>query len=127
MKHSFGEPLVREALGRILRDAPSPGDGKMVLEALENVRETVSVRLLDACALQAEWGRRKLAHDLIEIGREEFERVTTETSLPNSGPGSGSAFGSSPGSSISDPASRRAIAIGKLASRRRGPRYTPDA
>jgi len=123
MKRSFIEPAVREALGRILRDAPSPGDGKMLLEALENVREMVAPRLVDACALQAEWGRRKLAHDLIEIGREEFERVTTETSLPSSG----ISFGSASGASLGEPGARGGIAISKLASRRRGPRYTPDA
>lgn len=130
MKHHFQEQIVREAVGRILRDAPQPGDGKLLLEALENVREVVAQRLFDASALQAEWGRRKLAHDLIEIGREEFERVTTETSLPNIGTSSsGSAFGSSPGSSIADPGGARAIAFGKLASRRRGPAasYKPDA
>lgn len=128
MKHGFGEQLVREALGRILRDAPQPGDGKLVLEALENVREMVSPRLLEACALQAEWGRRKLAHDLIEIGREEFERVTTEASLPSSGTSSGSAkFGSASGSSLSERGPITAVTASRIASRRRGPRYTPDA
>ena len=125
MKHSFGEPLVREALGRILRDAPQPGDGKLVLESLENVRETVSMRLIDACALQAEWGRRKLAHDLIEIGREEFERVTTETSLPSSG--TRPEFGSA--SSITERGPIAVASASRIASRRRGPAasYKPDA
>ena len=125
MKHGFGETLVREALGRILRDAPQPGDGKLLLEALENVRETLSPRLPDASALQAEWGRRKLAQDLIEIGREEFERVTTEASLRD-GRTSGE-FGSASGASLSERGPVTAIAASRFASRRRGPRYTPDA
>lgn len=122
MKRAFNDQKVKEAVGRILRDQPQPGDGKLLLEALENVRELVPHRLFDACALQAEWGRRKLAHDLIEIGREEFERVTTETSLPGTRAPS---FGSS-ASSLTEPGARTGTALAKLASRRRGPQFTPE-
>lgn len=121
MKRNFLEQGVREAVGRILRDAPAKGDGKLLLEALENVRELVPNKLFDACALQAEWGRRKLAHDLIEIGREEFERVTTETSLPGTG---STGIGSSPGSSISERTGIPASTANRFASRRRGPAAT---
>lgn len=126
MKHGLGELLVREAIGRILRDAPQPGDGKTLLEALENVREAVPARLPDASALQAEWGRRNLAQHLIEIGREEFERVTTETSLSGTRAPGSSSFGSSAGSSISEPGPISGVIASRIASRRRGPRITAE-
>jgi hypothetical protein len=129
MKLTFMDQQVREAWGRILRDAQSPGDGKMVLEALENIREMVAPRLVDACALQAEWGRRKLAHDLIEIGREEFERVSTPLDTHASVPGAGSpGFGSKPGGTIAERGRVSVASLGKLATRRRGPAasYKPE-
>ena len=121
MKRGFLDNGVREALGRILRDAPAAGDGKLLLEALESLREMVPQRLIDACALQAEYGRRKLAHDLIEIGREEFERVTAETSLPSSGKRSEFSGGSS---SLAERGPARLGTLAGIASRRRGPAAT---
>jgi hypothetical protein len=114
MKRDLRDKDVREAVGRILRDQPLPGDGSMLLEALEAVREHVDPRPPDACALQQESGRRRLAHDLIEIGREEFERVHSAESGTVVGR---RRFGGDPGFTVSG----TLTAAGSRRSRRRGP------
>jgi hypothetical protein len=122
MKRGLSDALVKEAIGRILRDQPLPGDGNLFLEALECEREVVSFKQPEPCALQGEWGRRRLAQDLIDIGAKEFIRVTTDTSLSSPGSTSG-------GSSISEPRTFASPIAARIASRRRGPAasYKPDA
>lgn len=118
MKKNLNDEDVQQAIGRILSDRPYPGDGNMLLQALEHEREMISPVLLDACALSAGWGRRKLAHDLIEIARKEYQRV--HSGLPSANAISGTSGSASPGSSLSDPSGLKPGVV-HLASRRRGP------
>jgi hypothetical protein len=118
MKRDLTDGAVKEAIGRILRDQPFAGDGETLLEALEAIREHVELRPPEACALQQEWGRRKLAHELIEIGRQEFERVNSAESPSGHEPRRG--FGSRIGFVSSDAGARRSAEPVRR-SRRRGP------
>lgn len=126
MSKSLADEDVQQAIGRILADKHFPGDGNLLLQALENERAHIPATLPDACALSAGWGRRKLAADLIEIARKEYQRVHTRlpsSNAPSNGDTARSSDASGFGSGSSSLASSRPGDSGvvSISTRRHGP------